>query len=366
MIKEDSIDILRTAKDALFDLEKNKIERVVDLIDHLTAISNNELEKLLQKIQVECDVKESKILFFDVITKAREIKLYALKAKHEIVREKHGLVGVFLRKIIDLEDTEIKEINKINKIIVYKKANLWDRLILESGFILFTRNRLQPFVSSLAEELDIFFNQKKTLERKIRRKLTGYKFLKFQEEIKQKLFEREQLLLQNDSLANEIKHPVIIPHYDTKITFKKIFSDYLYISVLGVMSYSILTKNFFHLIKKFNTMKKVKNFYAKLAFDFDSDYDMLVIEYRNITRSIKKLNKKLQYLINKTLTIKSKKAMNDLVEEYNKFLISANKKLNRYIDNFELESQKTHDSITKYVIREREKLQDVLERAEIK
>ncbi|MBW2992243.1 hypothetical protein KY345_03435 [Candidatus Woesearchaeota archaeon] len=365
MIKSESIDILRTAKEALKELGEKRIEKAVDLIDHLTSVSDNELEQLLNKILVESDIKESKILFFDVVHKAREIKLYALKAKFAVVKGKYSAVKKFLNKIIELEDTEIKQINRLNKIVLYKKAHLWDRLILETAFIMFTRNRLQPFAHDLSEELDSFFKQKISLETKLRKKFK-YKFLSFESEIKQKLFEREQMLLKDDSLANEIKHPIIIPHYDTKISFKKIFNDYLYIAVLGIMSYSILTKNFFHIVRKFNIMKKVRNFYAKLAFDFDSDYDMLVIETKKMTNNIKKLNNKLRYLINKTQIIKSKKAMKELAEEYGKFLISSNKKLNKYLDLFELRCQETHDSITKYVIREREKLQDIIERAEIR
>lgn len=361
MIKEKSIDILRTAKEALEDLKKNKIEKSVGLIDHLTKVSDTELEQLVQKIQVESDIKQSKILFFDVISEAREIRIYAVKAKYAIVKEEYGLVKKFLKHIIELEDTEVKEIGKINKIVLYKKARLWDRLILETSFLLFTRNRLQPFSQAIAEELELFFKQKRSLERKIKQKFPG-----FEEEIKKEIFDKEQMLLQDDSLANEIKHPIIIPHVSTKIDFKRIFNDYLYISVLGVMSYSLLTRNFFYLIKKFRAMKKVQKFYAKLAFEFDSDFDMLVIEYKNIKKNIARLNKKLRYLVDKTAIIKSKRAMKDLVEEYNKFISSAQKKLNKELLKFELESQRVHDSITKYVIREREKLQDVLERAEIR
>jgi len=64
MIKYESIDILRAAKEALADVYSGDIEKSVDLIGHICSSSDVELEQIMHKLQVESEIKESKILFF--------------------------------------------------------------------------------------------------------------------------------------------------------------------------------------------------------------------------------------------------------------------------------------------------------------
>jgi len=363
MIKEDSIDILKAAKAALDDIKYGNIERARDFIEYLSSISDYELELLLEKLQHKSYIDEARFLFFDVIYVVRNIKSKSLLALRAIKKKKYKDAKNFLRYIIGLEKTEINEINKIDKIISSKEDSFWDRYGIEIAFSLVVRNKLYPHTSNMAEKLDEFFSLKDSLEKKIRKKIPGVRFISFDEELKQDIFGKEQVLLQADSLNNIIKHPIIIPHANIDIDFKRVFDDYIYVAVLGIISYSVLTKNFFYTLRKLRFPDKIKRLYISISRNLSQDFNALVAEYKRLTREIEGLNKKLIRKDKKLESIASRKELEKFMESYNRLFVSSKKILKKAMSDFEIESQKAHDAVIAYVLRKKEKVPIEIENA---
>lgn len=149
-------DILREAKLALDDIEKQNFNRAISLVKAIIESNEIDLRQALAQLQLDYS-NEERVLLLDIAKEEKEIRKYAQEAHEDIKAGKIRKARKLLKKIISLEKNVIREKEKIRSYV--EEAKLGGKVAVEAAVALYLRNTIDPYAQALGREIDNIYYQ---------------------------------------------------------------------------------------------------------------------------------------------------------------------------------------------------------------